>query len=83
MADHSPHFWESGYVNAAPAFPKWVLYFLGALLEKWRKHHNFFNMIVISLKPLILRARSARKIKGFKEMTKVLFFGSLKDILIG
>jgi len=37
-------------------------------------------MFAIFLKPLILRARSARKIKGFKKMAKVLlhlivFFG--------
>jgi len=30
------------------------------------------NMIAIFLKPLILRARSARKIKGFRKMAKVL-----------
>jgi len=29
-------------------------------------------MIAIFLKPLILRARSARKIKGFRKMAKVL-----------
>jgi hypothetical protein len=30
------------------------------------------NMLAIFLKPLILRARSARKIKGFRKMAKVL-----------
>jgi len=30
-------------------------------------------MLAIFLKPLILRARSARKIKGFRKMAKVLF----------
>jgi len=30
------------------------------------------NMLAIFLKPLILRARCARKIKGFRKMAKVL-----------
>jgi len=33
------------------------------------------NMLAIFLKPLILRARSARKIKGFRKMAKVLMTG--------
>jgi len=34
-------------------------------------------MLIVLPKPLILRARSARKIKGFRKMTMVLFANNL------
>jgi len=36
------------------------------------KQISWDNILAIFLKPLILRARSARKIKGFRKMAKVL-----------
>jgi|GEM_PF-2441041 len=55
--------------------PTTLRYFLQALrvgLLINNSRFYFFNMIAIFLKPLILRARRARKIKGFRKIAKVL-----------
>jgi len=45
-----------------------------AMPHLFPKHEGFScNMIAIFLKPLILRALRARKIKGFRKMAKVSF----------
>jgi len=48
-------------------------YFLAFSFWSSQKFLLFFNMLAIFLKPLILRALRARKIKGLRKMAKVLF----------